>query len=44
MVLWHGIGFMLYEFLSKLIAGALSGRIQLRSEEEMMRDVEALYS
>lgn len=44
MVLWQGIGFIFYEFQSKWIAGALSGRIQLRSEEEMMRDVEALYS
>ena len=38
-----GIGFILYEFQSKWIAGVLSGRIGLPSEEEMMRDVEALY-
>uniref|UniRef100_F6HCZ1 Flavin-containing monooxygenase n=1 Tax=Vitis vinifera TaxID=29760 RepID=F6HCZ1_VITVI len=38
-----GIGFILYEFQSKWIAGVLSGRIGLPSEEEMMRDIEALY-
>ncbi|RVX15546.1 Flavin-containing monooxygenase FMO GS-OX5 [Vitis vinifera] len=39
----QGIGFILYEFQSKWIAGVLSGRIGLPSEEEMMRDIEALY-
>lgn len=37
------MGFILYEFQGKWIAGVLSGRIGLPPEEEMMRDVEALY-
>lgn len=34
----------MFELQSKWIAGALSNRIALPSEEEMTRDIEAFYS
>ncbi|KAL2940412.1 Flavin-containing monooxygenase FMO GS-OX-like 5 [Bienertia sinuspersici] len=37
------VNFPLYEFQSKWIAGALSGRLPLPSEEIMMEDTEAFY-
>ncbi|KAK2993843.1 hypothetical protein RJ640_012804 [Escallonia rubra] len=41
---WKVVPFPLLEFQSKWIAGILSGRISLPSQEEMMRDVNAFYS
>ncbi|XP_051194798.1 flavin-containing monooxygenase FMO GS-OX-like 4 isoform X2 [Lolium perenne] len=38
------IPFTLFELQSNWVAGVLSGRIELPSEEEMMRDVMAFYS
>ncbi|KNA15835.1 hypothetical protein SOVF_094680 [Spinacia oleracea] len=38
------IAFFLFELQSKWIAGVLSGRISLPSEEKMTEDVEAFYS
>lgn len=40
---WKVIPFPLVELQSKWIAGILSGRIALPSQEEMIKDVEALY-
>ena len=37
------MNFPLYEFQSKWIAGALSGRLSLPSEEMMMEDVKSFY-
>lgn len=34
----------MFEFQSKWIAGALSGRIMLPSREEMMEDTKSFYS
>lgn len=36
--------FPMFEFQSKWIAGILSNRIALPSQEEMMEDVKAFYS
>ncbi|KAL8166538.1 hypothetical protein V2J09_008037 [Rumex salicifolius] len=41
---WKVIPFPQCELQSKWIAGALSGRIQLPSEQEMMEDVESFYA
>ncbi|KAF8027088.1 hypothetical protein BT93_E0108 [Corymbia citriodora subsp. variegata] len=41
---WKAIPFPQFEYQSKWIAGVLSGRIALPSEEEMMEDVKDLYS
>ncbi|XP_015581217.1 flavin-containing monooxygenase FMO GS-OX-like 4 isoform X3 [Ricinus communis] len=41
---WKVIPFPQFEFQSKWIAGVLSGRILLPSQEEMMEDVNAFYS
>ncbi|GAB2211752.1 hypothetical protein Droror1_Dr00025086 [Drosera rotundifolia] len=41
---WKVIPFPLIELQSKWIAGALSGRIALPSQESMIKSVEALYS
>ncbi|KAL3738004.1 hypothetical protein ACJRO7_019523 [Eucalyptus globulus] len=41
---WKVVPFPQFEYQSRWIAGALSGRIALPSEEEMMEDVEDLYS
>ncbi|XVF51690.1 hypothetical protein PTKIN_Ptkin04bG0204900 [Pterospermum kingtungense] len=41
---WKIVPFPLCEFQSKWIAGALSGRITLPSQKEMMEDVKALYA
>ncbi|KAI3409657.1 Flavin-containing monooxygenase, partial [Psidium guajava] len=41
---WKVIPFPQFEYQSKWIAGALSGRIDLPSEEEMMEDVKDFYS
>ncbi|GAB4834222.1 hypothetical protein Ancab_032487 [Ancistrocladus abbreviatus] len=41
---WKVVPFPLCEFQSKWIAGVLSGRIALPSQEKMMEDIEALYS
>ncbi|XP_021722025.1 flavin-containing monooxygenase FMO GS-OX-like 5 isoform X1 [Chenopodium quinoa] len=38
------LSFFVYELQSKWVAGVLSGRISLPSEEKMMEDVEAFYS
>ena len=38
------IPFPMFQLQASWVAGALSGRIQLPSEEEMMEDVRALYS
>lgn len=38
------VPFPLFEFQSKWIAGALSGKFPLPSSEEMMKDVENFYS
>ncbi|XP_074307001.1 flavin-containing monooxygenase FMO GS-OX-like 2 [Silene latifolia] len=38
------LSFTHFELQSKWIAGVLSGRISLPSEEEMMQDIEAFYS
>ncbi|XP_074582060.1 LOW QUALITY PROTEIN: flavin-containing monooxygenase FMO GS-OX-like 4 [Curcuma longa] len=40
---WKVVPFPLFELQSKWVAGALSGRITLPTEEEMMEDVEAWY-
>ncbi|XP_026439804.1 flavin-containing monooxygenase FMO GS-OX-like 4 isoform X2 [Papaver somniferum] len=40
---WKVIPFPLSELQSKWVAGVLSGRISLPSQEEMMADVEAFY-
>eukprot|EP00261_Vitis_vinifera_P014134 XP_003631439.2 PREDICTED: flavin-containing monooxygenase FMO GS-OX-like 3 [Vitis vinifera] len=40
---WKVLPFPMFEFQSKWIAGALSGRIGLPSQEEMMADVSAFY-
>uniref|UniRef100_A0A2P2M771 Flavin-containing monooxygenase n=1 Tax=Rhizophora mucronata TaxID=61149 RepID=A0A2P2M771_RHIMU len=40
---WKVLPFPLFEFQSKWIAGVLSGRIVLPSQEEMMEDIEAFY-
>ncbi|KAF9613974.1 hypothetical protein IFM89_014167 [Coptis chinensis] len=40
---WKVIPFPLVELQSKWVAGILSGRISLPSQEEMMSDVEAFY-
>ncbi|XP_021722028.1 flavin-containing monooxygenase FMO GS-OX-like 3 isoform X4 [Chenopodium quinoa] len=40
----HILSFFVYELQSKWVAGVLSGRISLPSEEKMMEDVEAFYS
>jgi hypothetical protein len=37
------IPFPLFELQSKWVAGVLSGRIELQSKEEMMKDVKAFY-
>ncbi|KAL6349005.1 hypothetical protein AAG906_033661 [Vitis piasezkii] len=42
-LLWKVLPFPMFEFQSKWIAGALSGRIGLPSQEEMMADVSAFY-
>ncbi|XP_057977938.1 flavin-containing monooxygenase FMO GS-OX-like 4 [Malania oleifera] len=42
-LLWKVIPFPLFELQSKWIAGILSSRIALPSQEEMMRDVESFY-
>ncbi|KAI6707329.1 hypothetical protein NL676_010291 [Syzygium grande] len=41
---WKVAPFPQFEYQSKWIAGALSGRIALPSEEEMMQDVKDFYS
>ncbi|BFG31455.1 hypothetical protein CerSpe_177290 [Prunus speciosa] len=41
---WKGALFPMFEFQSKWIAGILSNRIALPSQEEMMEDVKAFYS
>ncbi|XP_006843639.2 flavin-containing monooxygenase FMO GS-OX-like 3 [Amborella trichopoda] len=41
---WKTIPFPMMELQCKWVAGALSERIALPSEEEMMKDVEAFYS
>ncbi|XP_004298656.1 PREDICTED: flavin-containing monooxygenase FMO GS-OX-like 3-like [Fragaria vesca subsp. vesca] len=41
---WKVVPFPLFELQSKWIAGILSNRITLPSEEEMMEDVRAFYS
>ncbi|XP_021768429.1 flavin-containing monooxygenase FMO GS-OX-like 4 [Chenopodium quinoa] len=41
---WKVIPFILCELQSRWIAGALSGRISLPSEEKMMEDIESYYS
>ncbi|KAK9277113.1 hypothetical protein L1049_006652 [Liquidambar formosana] len=41
---WKVVPFPMFEFQSKWIAGVLSGRIALPSQEEMMEDVKAFYS
>lgn len=41
---WKVVPFPLFEFQSKWIAGALSGKFSLASLEEMMKDVENFYS
>ncbi|XP_039170059.1 flavin-containing monooxygenase FMO GS-OX-like 4 [Eucalyptus grandis] len=41
---WKAVPFPQFEHQSKWIAGVLSGRISLPSEEEMMEDVKDLYS
>lgn len=41
---WKVIPFILCELQSRWIAGTLSGRISLPSEEKMMEDIEAFYS
>lgn len=41
---WKVVPFPQFEYQSKWIAGALSGRVALPSEEEMMEDVKDLYS
>ncbi|XP_057977859.1 flavin-containing monooxygenase FMO GS-OX-like 3 [Malania oleifera] len=41
---WRVIPFPMFELQSKWIAGILSSRIALPSQEEMMRDVESFYS
>ncbi|XP_074307207.1 flavin-containing monooxygenase FMO GS-OX-like 3 [Silene latifolia] len=38
------VPFLHYELQSKWIAGVLSGRISLPSEDEMMQDIQAFYS
>ncbi|XP_020539717.1 flavin-containing monooxygenase FMO GS-OX-like 4 isoform X2 [Jatropha curcas] len=40
---WKVLPFRMFEFQSKWIAGVLSGRIVLPSQEEMMKDIEAFY-
>ncbi|WOH12169.1 hypothetical protein DCAR_0831668 [Daucus carota subsp. sativus] len=41
---WKVVPFPLFEYQSKWIAGALSGKFSLPSPEEMMKDVENFYS
>uniref|UniRef100_A0A7N0TKY3 Flavin-containing monooxygenase n=1 Tax=Kalanchoe fedtschenkoi TaxID=63787 RepID=A0A7N0TKY3_KALFE len=41
---WKVVPFPLCELQSKWIAGVLSGRISLPSQEEMMEDIEAFYT
>ncbi|KNA16673.1 hypothetical protein SOVF_087100 [Spinacia oleracea] len=41
---WKVVPFILCELQSRWIAGTLSGRILLPSEEKMMEDIEAFYS
>ncbi|CAN1333364.1 Flavin-containing monooxygenase FMO GS-OX-like 3 [Linum perenne] len=41
---WKVVPFPLFEYQSRWIAGALSGRIKLPSQDEMMKDVKALYT
>ncbi|KAF5729871.1 flavin-containing monooxygenase-related family protein [Tripterygium wilfordii] len=41
---WKVIPFILFEFQCKWIAGVLSGRIKLPSQEEMMEEIKAFYS
>ncbi|KAK1564783.1 hypothetical protein Q3G72_011483 [Acer saccharum] len=43
-ITWKTIPFSGYELQSKWIAGVLSGRIMLPSQQEMMEDVKAFYS
>ncbi|KAI9173406.1 hypothetical protein LWI28_000782 [Acer negundo] len=43
-ITWKSIPSPLYELQSKWIAGVLSGRIMLPSQQEMMEDVKAFYS
>lgn len=38
------IPFLVFQLQSKWVAGVLSGRLELPSQEAMMRDVEAFYS
>lgn len=40
---WKVVPFPLFELQSKWVAGILSGRIALPSQEEMLMDVEAFY-
>ncbi|KAM7259591.1 hypothetical protein ACFE04_015332 [Oxalis oulophora] len=40
---WKALTFSMFELQSKWIAGVLSGRIVLPSEEEMMTDIEEFY-
>ncbi|XVE57700.1 hypothetical protein DITRI_Ditri04bG0110500 [Diplodiscus trichospermus] len=40
---WKVVPFPLSEFQSKWVAGVLSGRITLPSQEEMMEDIKAFY-
>ncbi|XP_044487618.1 flavin-containing monooxygenase FMO GS-OX-like 4 isoform X2 [Mangifera indica] len=41
---WKVLPFIMFELQSKWIAGALSGRIMLPSQEEMMEDTKSFYS
>ncbi|TXG51107.1 hypothetical protein EZV62_023631 [Acer yangbiense] len=43
-ITWKTLPFSGYELQSKWIAGVLSGRIMLPSQQEMMEDVKAFYS
>ncbi|KAL5748516.1 hypothetical protein ACOSP7_025558 [Xanthoceras sorbifolium] len=43
-IVWKVIPFPAFELQSKWIAGVLSGRIMLPSQQEMMEDVKAFYS
>ncbi|XP_021635477.2 flavin-containing monooxygenase FMO GS-OX-like 4 isoform X2 [Hevea brasiliensis] len=40
---WKAVPFRMFELQSKWIAGVLSGRVALPSQEEMMEDTEAFY-
>ncbi|KAF8412409.1 hypothetical protein HHK36_000373 [Tetracentron sinense] len=41
---WKVIPFPMFELQSKWVAGVLSGRIALQSQDEMLEDVKAFYS